>query len=128
LHVNSAAGAYTGLGQFLITDSANINRNLRFGYDAGLEAGWIQASKIGASYEPLLLNPNGANVGIGTTSPLATLHVQGTGRVTGNLTVDGNIAAKYQDVAEWVESVQAWACALGLKATVPAITIAINMP
>lgn len=44
------------------------------------------------------------NVGIGTTDPQATLHVQGTGRVTGNLTVDGNIAAKYQDVAEWVPS------------------------
>jgi hypothetical protein len=36
------------------------------------------------------------NVGIGTVSPTSMLHV------TGNVTVDGNIAAKYQDVAEWV--------------------------
>ena len=36
------------------------------------------------------------NVGIGTTSPSSKLHV------AGNATVDGNIAAKYQDVAEWV--------------------------
>jgi hypothetical protein len=36
------------------------------------------------------------NVGIGTTSPAALLHV------AGNAQVDGNIAAKYQDVAEWV--------------------------
>lgn len=35
-------------------------------------------------------------VGIGTTSPSSTLHV------AGDVTVDGNIAAKYQDVAEWV--------------------------
>lgn len=36
------------------------------------------------------------NVGIGTTSPTAKLHV------VGDITVTGNINAKYQDVAEWV--------------------------
>ena len=46
------------------------------------------------------------NVGIGMTAPTAKLHVAGDGRFTGNLTVDGNIAAKYQDVAEWVQSSQ----------------------
>ena len=105
-HLNSAAAGYATAGQFLITDSSNTNRHLRFGYDASLEAGWIQASKVGTDYEPLLLNPNGANVGIGTPSPTAKLHVAGNSRITGNLTVDGNIAAKYQDVAEWVDSSQ----------------------
>ena len=37
-------------------------------------------------------------VGIGTTTPAAMLHV------TGNVQADGNIAAKYQDVAEWVKA------------------------
>lgn len=46
------------------------------------------------------------NVGIGTGSPTSSLHVVGNGTITGNLTVSGNIAAKYQDVAEWVESSQ----------------------
>jgi hypothetical protein len=41
---------------------------------------------------------NGDNVGIGTFVPTAKLHV------AGNVQVDGNIAAKYQDVAEWVKS------------------------
>jgi hypothetical protein len=36
-------------------------------------------------------------VGIGTTTPQALLHV------AGDVVVDGNIGAKYQDVAEWVE-------------------------
>lgn len=40
------------------------------------------------------------NVGIGTTAPTAKLHV------VGDITVTGNINAKYQDVAEWVESSQ----------------------
>lgn len=40
------------------------------------------------------------NVGIGTTTPSAALDVNG------NINVSGNINAKYQDVAEWVESSQ----------------------
>jgi hypothetical protein len=46
------------------------------------------------------------NFGIGTTSPAAKLDVNGDAAVSGNLTVTGNIAAKYQDVAEWVPSRQ----------------------
>lgn len=32
------------------------------------------------------------------------LYVQGNGRFTGSLIADGNIAAKYQDIAEWVST------------------------
>jgi hypothetical protein len=44
---------------------------------------------------------NGGSVGIGTNEPTAKLHV------AGNVVVDGNIAAKYQDIAEWVPATTA---------------------
>ena len=47
----------------------------------------------------LVLDTTG-NVGVGTVSPATKLHV------AGDITVDGNINAKYQDVAEWVPSAQ----------------------
>jgi hypothetical protein len=51
----------------------------------------------GAWTERMRIAPNGF-IGIGTVTPTAMLHV------AGDAVVDGNIAAKYQDVAEWVES------------------------
>jgi hypothetical protein len=47
-------------------------------------------------------NANG-NVGIGTTTPDSQYKLD----VVGSVRVSGNIAAKYQDLAEWVESSQA---------------------
>ena len=53
----------------------------------------------------MIVRANG-NVGIGTTSPTEKLHVGGNLKITGNINADGTINAKYQDVAEWVESSQ----------------------
>jgi hypothetical protein len=57
---------------------------------------------------------NTGNVGIGVPAPSAKLdvagniNVTGTGNITASGTITGgNIIAKYQDVAEWVESSQA---------------------
>ena len=53
----------------------------------------------------MIVRANG-NVGIGTTSPTEKLDVTGNVKITGDIEVTGNIKAKYQDLAEWVESSQ----------------------
>jgi len=82
---------YNGSGS--VTDS-----KMNFGFGSNI------TTTTGTNSGPVMTLQSNGNVGIGTTSPEATLHVQGTGKVTGNLTVDGNISAKYQDMAEWVHS------------------------
>ena len=52
-------------------------------------------SLMSNSARRLLIDSNG-KVGIGTNTPATMFHVVGDARI------DGNIAAKYQDVAEWV--------------------------
>ncbi len=59
----------------------------------------------------LTIKGSSSNVGIGTSSPQYKLDVNGNTNVTGDLNTSGtitggNIVAKYQDVAEWVESSQ----------------------
>lgn len=51
------------------------------------------------AYVPQLTLADSGNVGVGTTNPASKFHV------AGDMRVDGNIGAKYQDVAEWVPAV-----------------------
>ena len=62
-------------------------------------------STTAARLERMRITGDG-KVGIGTTTPAVKLDVAGDLQVTGNAVITGNIAAKYQDVAEWVPSRQ----------------------
>jgi len=69
-------------------DFAGSTGNLQWWTNSG--GGWMN---------PLTIT-GGGNVGVGTAAPTTKLHVDG------DIRVDGNINAKYQDVAEWVPSTQ----------------------
>ena len=54
-----------------------------------------------------VLQENGGNVGIGTATPNSQYKLDVAGNINSSGTITGNnIVAKYQDVAEWVESSQ----------------------
>jgi uncharacterized repeat protein (TIGR03803 family) len=59
--------------------------NLAGGYS------WIQAMLNDAPAISLLLNPSGGNVGIGTTTPTATLDVNGSVRASGTINAVGGL-------------------------------------
>jgi hypothetical protein len=87
LQVNSTSAPYygpatssaTANGIFILGNTTADVVNT-FGVDATTTAyAWIQPRKTGtATYYSLALNPNGGNVGIGTTSPNDKLHVSGS--------------------------------------------------
>ena len=104
--VNIAAG----VSDALTVKSTTSAVNLLFQTSAG-QSGEFTANSSGLQFNAPLsgkdivfltqgINPvtfkSGGNVGVGTATPTAKLHV------AGDLKVDGNIAAKFQDVAEWV--------------------------
>jgi hypothetical protein len=62
--------------QFKIRRYSNTNEQLILGFHSS-DYGYIQAVEQAVAYRPLAINPNGGNVGIGTTSPDTKLTVSG---------------------------------------------------
>ncbi|HEX8336859.1 MAG TPA: hypothetical protein VF621_09015, partial [Pyrinomonadaceae bacterium] len=62
--------------------------------------GAFMVRQVGGYYGLFVDQNTNGNVGVGTHAPATKLHV------AGDIRVDGNINAKYQDVAEWVPSAQ----------------------
>jgi hypothetical protein len=102
-HVHSL-GTWAGTRVTTAATGATFNDGVNFGYDDAVGAYiWNrEASPIvfaAGNAEKMRLDASG-NVGVGIASPQTKLHV------AGDITVDGNINAKYQDVAEWVPTKQ----------------------
>lgn len=90
-----------GANRFFL-GSINDNNNIHFGGSGAVQF-WNFTNA------PILFSTNNAeamrltgagNLGIGTASPTERLEVNG------NIKVSGTISAKYQDVAEWVDSAE----------------------
>jgi fibronectin-binding autotransporter adhesin len=82
-----------------LTSSNKVNGTFGDGYLA------FSTRRADVVSERMRIDESG-NVSIGTPSTSYKLDVNGTAHVAGDMTVDGNVAAKYQDVAEWVPSSQ----------------------
>jgi hypothetical protein len=62
-------------GAFAIEATTNNNQRLHMGYSTSGEYGWIEAVKVGTNLEPIVLEPRGGNVSIGSTTTTSLFNV-----------------------------------------------------
>ena len=69
--------AHTGHGLTINSNANNAYTSMYMGADDSIDAAYIQSAGRNTSFtsKKLLLNPNGGNVGIGTTSPTVPLQI-----------------------------------------------------
>lgn len=67
----------------IFRNSSSVNRDLLFSIDGG-NVNLQAANATTGGFTPLLLNSQGGNVGIGTTTPLSKLHLQGSSTYASN--------------------------------------------
>ncbi|HVF56825.1 MAG TPA: hypothetical protein VM934_11785 [Pyrinomonadaceae bacterium] len=87
----------------VLNDSSQAVDNRIWGMSQAAGGGKLTFSTYtdsGSNSDKVVIDRSG-KVGIGTTAPTTALHV------VGDITVSGNINAKYQDVAEWVPTLHA---------------------
>ena len=79
--LESAADANAGFNStwpIALVSQTTPSKMLGMGFDPGLNAGFIQATQTFVGSNALLINPDGGNVGIGTTGPDSLLTVNGS--------------------------------------------------
>jgi hypothetical protein len=86
LHVARDASLFSDAGAAVIVSGATTAaRRLMLGYDENVNAGYIQSTHSGVDVRPLLFNPVGGAVGLGTINPQATMHVAQDSAFTSDL-------------------------------------------
>jgi hypothetical protein len=86
--MESDYSSHTGHGLSILSNAANAYTSLYIGTDDTIDSAYIQSAGKNTSFtsKKLLLNPNGGNVGIGTSSPSRQLTVQNSGNAIAAIT------------------------------------------
>ncbi|HKV35435.1 MAG TPA: hypothetical protein VJP89_13960 [Pyrinomonadaceae bacterium] len=114
---NQVGSQWTTSGSTINYSSGNVGIGVASPTSKLHVAGTVEATGLSVNGTPVVssqwstsgttVNYATGNVGIATANPTEKLHVTGNVKVSGNIDIGGNINAKYQDMAEWVDSPQA---------------------
>ncbi|MFH0770981.1 MAG: hypothetical protein V1926_06470 [Candidatus Peregrinibacteria bacterium] len=93
LYLDTDATSSTYVDSIIIRGASDTNQQMALGYDTTNNRGTIQVIKQGDDVKPLLLQPYGGNIGIGTTGPDRKLDIlDGSGNPQARLTyTDGTV-------------------------------------
>lgn len=91
---NGVLTVQSDAGQFCIQSNTTPGKQLQIGYDHTANNSYLSSLNQGVSFTPLFLQPNGGNVGVGTTTDNgARLQVTGTATISSTLQ-SGSITIK----------------------------------
>ena len=119
LYINKNGALYNqnetaGQHAFYAYDTVNFMTTLFGGADDTNDVGYIGVGGYGTSL-PLILNPLGGNIGIGTGFPKAKLEVNGNAIISGNLNVDNGLL--------WTDPINN---RVGINTTIPSANLHVN--
>jgi hypothetical protein len=90
-------GGKAGSNSYLKLESTDVSNSMELQFSNSTNANWqIQSVENGVAFRPLILNPFGGNVGIGTTSPAVALDTNGTIRSSAGV-VQVNNATQFKN-------------------------------
>jgi len=96
-----ATSGTTQTGVLRLAGGTGLYNVLDMGVNESTDTAWIQATRANSlgTYDKLLLNPYGGNVGIGTSSPSSALHVSASAEVVTRLSrsAGSNSLVLFQD-------------------------------
>ena len=87
---NSDSLRFEGTGGTTVSFTGGTTKKITIDSSGITSSQWTTSGTNNINYAP------SGNVGIGQSNPTYKLDVSGTAHVSGNMTVDGNLAAKYQ--------------------------------